>query len=225
MADKPSIDWEAVELDYRAGLLSLREIAAQHGITHGAINKRAKRDGWDRDLNARILARAEALVSKQAVSESVSKERLVTEREVIEANAERIAQVRGEHRADITRTRALALKMITELETQTEDPTLYEDLHTMVRGEADPDDKAGVERDRKMREALDRAISLGGRVKALKDLSDTLARLVAMEREAYGITAAAPVDAEQTKIEPLEGARRMAFALRRAAELQQQTVH
>jgi len=51
-------DWERIELDYRAGIKTLRQIADEHGITHGAVNKRAKRDGWERDLshgNARRL--------------------------------------------------------------------------------------------------------------------------------------------------------------------------
>lgn len=30
-------DWEAIETAYRAGMMSLREIAAQHGISEGAI--------------------------------------------------------------------------------------------------------------------------------------------------------------------------------------------
>lgn len=42
-------DWEAIETAYRAGMMSLREIAAQHGISEGAIRKRAKRDDWSRD--------------------------------------------------------------------------------------------------------------------------------------------------------------------------------
>ena len=50
---KPTIDWEAVERDYRAGILSVREIGAKCGCTHTAINKRAKRDGWERDRAAR----------------------------------------------------------------------------------------------------------------------------------------------------------------------------
>lgn len=56
-------DWEAIERAYRAGLLSIREIASTQGITHGAINKRAKRDGWGRNLKAKIQAKADALVS------------------------------------------------------------------------------------------------------------------------------------------------------------------
>ena len=49
---KPTIDWEAVERDYRAGILSVREIGAKCGCTHTAINKRAKRDGWERERAA-----------------------------------------------------------------------------------------------------------------------------------------------------------------------------
>ena len=48
-ADKSAApDWERIELDYRAGVKTLRQIADEHGISHGAINKRAKRDGWER---------------------------------------------------------------------------------------------------------------------------------------------------------------------------------
>lgn len=45
---KAQIDWELIERDYRAGVLSVREIAASQGITHGAIGKRAARDLWVR---------------------------------------------------------------------------------------------------------------------------------------------------------------------------------
>lgn len=46
-----AVDWEKVEGQYRAGTRSLREIATEHGITEGAIRKRAKRDEWERGVN------------------------------------------------------------------------------------------------------------------------------------------------------------------------------
>ena len=53
MTSKKQIDWEAVERDYRSGILSVREIGLANGCTHTAINKRAKRDGWERERAAR----------------------------------------------------------------------------------------------------------------------------------------------------------------------------
>lgn len=64
--EKPAgTDWERIEADFRAGLLSTREIASAAGVSHTAINKRAKRDGWTRSsasANGRksvVLASAE----------------------------------------------------------------------------------------------------------------------------------------------------------------------
>lgn len=62
MAKRP--DWEAIESAYRAGVMSIREIASQYEITHQAISKRAKKEGWERDLKAKVKARAENLVAK-----------------------------------------------------------------------------------------------------------------------------------------------------------------
>jgi predicted DNA-binding protein YlxM (UPF0122 family) len=48
-ADDPK-DWEAIEREYRAGQLSVREIARQYAVSEGAIRKRAKAEGWERAL-------------------------------------------------------------------------------------------------------------------------------------------------------------------------------
>jgi hypothetical protein len=93
-------DWEAIERAYRAGLLSIREIASTQGITHGAINKRAKRDGWERNLKAKIQAKADALVSKRTVSTEVSTKQADTVREIIEVNAEAIVAAIQAHAAE-----------------------------------------------------------------------------------------------------------------------------
>ena len=60
-AEKKVIDWEAIERDYRAGILSLREIAAVHGCSHVAISKRARAEAWARDLAAKIQALVDAV--------------------------------------------------------------------------------------------------------------------------------------------------------------------
>ncbi|MFS7308397.1 hypothetical protein [Rahnella inusitata] len=173
-------DWEAIESAYRAGLMSIREIASQHGITHGAINKRAKRDGWERDLKAKIKAKADALVSKREVSSKVSTEAATNERILIEASAEVIANVRMAHRGDIGKARRLANTLLAELEAECTDVAALEDLGELLRRE---DDK-GMD---KLNDLYHKIISLPGRVKSMKDLSDTLKNLIGLERQAYDI--------------------------------------
>jgi len=175
-----SPDWEAIESAYRAGLMSIREIASQHGITHGAINKRAKRDGWERDLKAKIKAKADALVSKREVSKQVSTETATNERILIEANAEVIANVRMEHRGDIRRARNIARSLFGELEAQCADVGAMEQLGDLMFS---PDDKGQD----KLNEIYHKVISMPGRVKSIKDLSDTLKTLIGLERQAYDI--------------------------------------
>lgn len=46
--EKTAPDWDAIERDFRAGSRAVTAIAGEHGITEGAIRKRAKRDGWVR---------------------------------------------------------------------------------------------------------------------------------------------------------------------------------
>jgi len=173
-------DWEAIERAYRAGVLSVREIAAAHEVSHTAINKRAKRDGWDRDLKAKIKAKADALVSKREVSTEVSSKQAETEREIIELNAEVIANIRMAHRGDISRSRRLTNKLLDELEGLTDNRDLFEELGELMRN---PDDNGQDKRN----DLYNKIIDLPGRTKTMKELAETLKTLVALERQAYDL--------------------------------------
>lgn len=177
---KPAPDWERIEADYRAGLLSVREIAAAQGISHVAIAKRAKRDGWTRDLSKRIQDKAEQLVTTRTVTTSVTTEQAVTDRAIVEANAEVIAGIRLAHRKDISRSRTLAMALLGELEQQTGNLELFEQLGEMLRS---PDDK-GIDR---LNDLYQKVISTPGRIDGMKKLAETLKNLIGLEREAYGL--------------------------------------
>ena len=43
---KPGVDWATIRREYEAGTASARELSRKHFISHTAINKRAKREGW-----------------------------------------------------------------------------------------------------------------------------------------------------------------------------------
>jgi hypothetical protein len=181
---KDAPDWERIEAEYRAGVLSVREIASAHGISHVAISKRAKRDGWTRDLSKRIQDKAERLVTTRTVTSEVTTEQAVTDRTIVEANAEVIAGIRLAHRKDIARSRTLAMSLLSELESQTGDTELYEQLGELLRS---PDEK-GID---KLNDLYQKVIALPSRVDSAKKLSETLKNLIGLERDAYGISEAA----------------------------------
>ncbi|WP_339231111.1 hypothetical protein MHH62_14005 [Pseudomonas sp. FSL L8-0168] len=184
-------DWERIEQLFRAGLLSVREIAAACGVSHTAINKRSKAEGWDRDLNAKIKAKADSLVSKREVSTKVSTETLATERGIVEANAEVIADIRMAHRGDISRGRRLTNKLLDELEGLTDNRHLFEELGELMR---DPDDNGFDKRN----DLYGKVISLPGRSKTMKEMAETLKTLVALERQAYDLdTKSGGTDADE----------------------------
>ncbi len=178
MAKRP--DWEAIESAYRAGVMSIREIASQYEITHQAISKRAKKEGWERDLKAKVKARAENLVAKREVASLVATEKAISERQLIEANAEVIANVRMEHRGDIRRARELTNNLFDELSAECADVPALRNLGELMFS---PDDNG---RD-KLNEIYHSIISLPERVKSAKALSETLKNLVGLERQAYGL--------------------------------------
>lgn len=211
MTDKQPVDWERIEQLFRAGVLSLREIAAAcPGSNHVAIARRAKREGWVQDLSAKIKAKANDLVTRQAVTADVTAERAVTDRTLIEINAQVIASVRMAHRGDISRSRSVANKLLDELEGLTDNRDLFEQLGELLRSE---DDKGQDKRN----DLYMRVIDLPARTKTMKDLADTLKNLIALERQAYDLGNKPEGDGgdkpESTDHTDNEVARRIAFLL------------
>jgi hypothetical protein len=177
---KAVIDWEKVEREFRAGVLSLREIGDANGCSHVAVSKRAKAEAWPRDLKARIKAKADELVNKAVVTTEVTSTRLVRDLETVEANARVIADIRLAHRNDITRARRLTNKLLDELEGLTDNRELFEQLGDFLR-------KEGEDGQDKRNDLYMKIIELPSRTKTMKDLAETLKTLVGLERQAYDL--------------------------------------
>lgn len=69
--EKPALDWETIERDFRAGSRAVTSIAGEHGITEGAIRKRAKRDGWVRLLKDKASTEPKAPKVRTAAARPV----------------------------------------------------------------------------------------------------------------------------------------------------------
>lgn len=194
---KAAPDWERIEGDYRAGLLSVREIAASQGVSHVAIAKRAKRDGWARDLSEKIKAKADALVTTRTVTTPVTTEQAVTDRAIVEANAEVIAGIRLAHRKDIARSRTLTMALLAEVEAQTDSHELFDRIGELVVD-------TGSDAESRLLDAYRRVISTPGRIDGMKKLAETLKTLIGLEREAYGLVEAQKVEVTGKNGGPIE---------------------
>lgn len=172
-------DWGRIEMDFRAGLKSNREIGAEHGITEGAIRKKAKQEDWVRDLSAKIHAKADDLVRREAVRSEVRANQVAKEKDVIDANAQAIVTVRLAHRQDIARARKLTNAMLLELELCT-DPAIRELLAGLPRLVLEADASAP-----KLAAIFEAIMSLPERSKTMKTLAESMQKLVDMERTAY----------------------------------------
>ncbi|MGY2094310.1 hypothetical protein [Pseudomonas simiae] len=108
-------DWEAIHSLYRAGLLSVRSIAEQHGISDTAIRKQAKKLGWSRDLTDQVRAAAKAKVVRTEVRTNGSQSEPRTDEQIIEEASDQAAAVILAHRSGLAQWRGIADKLSTVL--------------------------------------------------------------------------------------------------------------
>lgn len=118
MAPKSSVDWEAIEREYRAGQLSLREIGRTYGVTDTAIRKKAKAEGWERALAEKVReAVRERLVRTDGSQSGSQQSRARTDRDTVEAAALRGLEVVTSHRRDLEQLHGLKRILATRLST------------------------------------------------------------------------------------------------------------
>lgn len=178
---KPSVDWDQVAIDIRAGILTDRQIGEKHGRSHGAIQKYAKKHGIERNLSERIRQRTEIKVAKAVVAKEGSQEvAKLSQEQVVELASEVAATIVIRQKGRIARHLMVSQALISELESQTIDRELYEKLGELM---AAPDENGND----KLNDLYRKVISTSSRIDSHKKAVETEKTLVALEREAFGI--------------------------------------
>jgi hypothetical protein len=177
---KPAVDWEVVEREYRAGQLSVSEIGRQHDVSHTAINKRARRDGWTRSLADKVRR----AVSDRLVSSEVS---AANAAEAVDVAAARGVEVVRSHRRDIGRARDVAARLLEELDMATANrDDIAEEIEAFNDAGAGASEASQAKAE-KRKQAMHRAVSLGSRAGAMQSLSGALRNIVGLERQAFNL--------------------------------------
>lgn len=161
MADKrQKVDYARIEKGWREGILSPRQLAEQYtketgqSVSHAAIIKHFKKQGVERDLNAKIQSKSERLVTQAMVTKKVTKEQRLQDKQIVDSASVHIAEIKLSHRKDFNRFK----KTISDLQQE------LDELNALK----DPD-------------------NLALRTKVTKDLVETHAKIVTLERQAYNM--------------------------------------
>jgi len=172
MAEHEPIDWERIEAEYRAGQLSVSEIGRLNGVSHTAIQKKAKRFGWTRNLREKVREEVAARLVAEGVATGNA-------RETIERAAERDIHLIREHRRDIGEHRLAVQELVAELRSGTES---REEIEQAI------EDETAADLSPRRRAAMLKAVALPSRAAVAANLAMAVKNLVGIERTAFGMS-------------------------------------
>ena len=119
-------DWEAIREEYRTGRFSLNELSRRHGPGRATIQKRAVKEGWEKDLSDQVRQRTREKISRATLPpealeayESLGD----AEQALVEHAADENAAVVKGHRKLLTHWRGLLTQYSSQLTEQTRKPT------------------------------------------------------------------------------------------------------
>lgn len=178
MATKKTVDWDAIEPQWRAGIQTKLQISQEFGVSRAALDKHFAKMGVERDLTKRIQAKADALVTQAAVTREVTPVTKAAEKELVEANAEILANADLLNRKDVILALSVSRSQLEEVALLCE-PQFKEDLERL--GEL-MDNSVPSKPDR-TNELYRYIISLAGRVKMSKEIAAAFGVYIPMQRK------------------------------------------
>lgn len=180
-------DMERLEADYRAGILTTREIGQLHGISHARVSQYARQRGWTRDLSHKVKAAVAAKLAAPTLPAELIRKvpaTRVTEEQAVEIGAQVITAVVLEHRSNIRKARSLAVSMLAELEDLSGDQeSLHQAAAKALEGLGQGDTKPA----KAFLARLEDVMALGARAGNLTQVVNVLDRSIVMERRAFDL--------------------------------------
>ena len=141
MGRRSDIDWEGVERQYRIGQISVAHLAVKFGVERASINRRAKREGWTRDLTDQVRAATKAALIADAKIQAGSllaekyQERAKKDSEAIDAAVDENRRIVSGQRKRIGALAAQFDTLVGQLSAVTADPQLSAEtgLHALMQ--------------------------------------------------------------------------------------------
>lgn len=191
------VDMGKIERQYRAGMLTISEIAREAGLPESNVRYYAKTKGWKRDLTDEMRSRTRtkmvenlAKIYPGGESEIAGAIKNIEDEEIIEQASRTQVNVVREHQKTVGHCHSLTLRMLNELDTTT---SLRGELEEMIKSDVAP----------VRQRALMNAVSLGARSTIMRDLANAARVWVLLERQAFNIAEDRTVDKDTRKLEEM----------------------
>lgn len=196
------VPWDRIRLQWSLNTQSTRKIAAEHGVSHTLVNRRARDEGWQRDLAVRVRLATHDMVARHAHAacgelpvdiakndQPISVVEGVDEDLIVATEAKRRASVALSHRVDLSRLRRQMQDLLAEIEALTLVPGAGSCTPSKPRSRG-----CGQEGSQTGNE-VHHGVGLSGRVDMVKKLAEIMKTLIGLEREAYDLNGSTVADA------------------------------
>ena len=179
MGRRNDIDWEAIETDFRVSQLSVRQIAEKHGTEASSISRRAKKDGWDRDLSQAVAVATKTKVRNAVINATQHNATECTQAtfDAVDLAANVNATIILGQQKRVGRLSGLFEKITGELEAVMDDPETLTAIADKIE-----------EEDPKAAESIKRLKSMTSRMNNLKTATEIMGKLNDSENSAFSIT-------------------------------------
>lgn len=183
MGRRSDIDWEKIERQYRLGKKTDEEISAANKISRSALARRAKKEGWSKDLSEQVKLETKAKVSAAIVKKATAKllQSHKKDSNAVEVEAISNALLIAEHEKVGTKGRELFEKILDRIAEQVDATPSIEAVARMVEA----DDPAALP-------ALRKVLSLPSYVDSAKKATEGAAKAIDVERKARNLDDAPP---------------------------------
>lgn len=211
MAIPKKIDWNQIEGEWRAGIKSIRQMANEYNdrnevsVSFVAITKHFKKLKVERSLAPAIHEKSRKILIEKTVNTPLDYKseggKSLTDSQLIDGNSAILADLQLNHRRHVGHNKSIILKLLNELDFQTDNLDLYGQLFELVEegmkvADGEVITRGQQENIQKLRTFFNKAMSTGGRIDSVKKLTDALREVVLLERKIYGIDVGLGTDDE-----------------------------
>ena len=208
MANKSKYDWEAIEKEFKANQLSIREISRRYKCPESSIRNKMKTKGIKRSLAKKVRAEIQEKLLREPLRTSMRAHETEVvetktfdeieqdERQSVDNAAERGADVLRIHRSDINKSLGIVSVLRDQLISAAEN---REELESEIIEHTNDDGSGKIAH--KKRVSMLKAVSLPAHAGVLRDLSVAQKNLITLERQAWNLNDTFdPDDEEITEI-------------------------